>query len=123
VVLALALLVPNAPIPFVLQFIVAFAPVPEYEIPTTRVAVVHVPDPVSALEVETLHPILTAKFDAAVPPLVATVAIVVQPEGSAGIVVVPVATAKMTFRLPVAVALNVQLVVDAVQLPSRAIAA
>ena len=71
----------------VLQFETASTDVPERDSPTISDALDHVPEPVSEGDRDTLQPILAAP---AVPPEgVATVAILVHPEGREGAVVLP----------------------------------
>ena len=71
----------------VLQFVTEFADVLDRDSPTISEAFVHVPEPVSEDDRDTLQPILAAPV---VPPEgVATVAILVHPEGRDGAVVLP----------------------------------
>lgn len=107
--------------PVVLQFAVVPALVPEYEAPAIAVALVHVPVAVFPELLETLQP--TRKAPVVPPAAVAPVAIVVQPAGREGAVVLALRYAKTIFRSPVAVALNVPLAAAADTLPSRAICA
>ena len=116
-VLPLAPLEANPPIPVVLQFAVAPTLVPEYEIPTTMPAFVQVPDPVSEDELETLQPTRNEVV------LRLCVVTFVQPLGSVGGVLLTARYARMIFRSPVFVPLNVQDVDWAPQVPSLLVAA
>lgn len=82
---------------------------------TTLVALVHIPVLVSAVLLDMLQP---TRIAAGTPPVpVALVPTEVQPDGNVGTVVVLLAKANTNFKSPVAVALNVQDVAAAEQLP------